>query len=157
MKTRFSKAPRGRSVSTRLEAGRPRPVFQHFQVTWRPSEEHGWLPCFNEYARLGSHADRAVCGKRGHLSDKSSRLAASAVANALTVATNALFIDRSDLNRSCGTLTRALQGQVPCFGPGLLSFASCVGPATRCGRNVLPECTCPGDVVLDYRYVADTC
>jgi len=42
-----------------------------------------------ENARFGSHADRAVRGKRGHLSNKSPRLAATAVVDALTVATNA--------------------------------------------------------------------
>jgi hypothetical protein len=42
---------------------------------------------------FGSHADRAVCEKRGLVKPvKSPRLAANAVANALTVATPAIFI-----------------------------------------------------------------
>jgi hypothetical protein len=50
---------------------------------------------FDENARFGSHADRAVCGKRGLVTlAKNPRLAATAVANALTVATHAFFIDR---------------------------------------------------------------
>ena len=60
-----------------------------------------------EDARLGSNADREVCGKRGHLSDKSPRLAATAVANALTVATNVIFIDLGEQNRSWDNLTKS--------------------------------------------------
>ena len=56
-----------------------------------------------ENAGLGGHADRAVCGKRGPvLLSKSPRLAATAVANTLTVATNAIFIGRGDLEKGHG-------------------------------------------------------
>ncbi len=45
-----------------------------------------------ETARFGSHADRAVCGKRGLVKPvKSLRFVASAVANALTVASTDTF------------------------------------------------------------------
>ena len=40
LKMWFSEAPRGLGVSIALEAGRPRPVFQHFHATWHPSEGH---------------------------------------------------------------------------------------------------------------------
>ena len=61
---------------------------------------------FHENARLGSHADRAFCGKRGLVKPaKTPRLAATGVANMLTVATNAIFIRGGDLRRSWGTLS----------------------------------------------------
>ena len=66
---------------------------------------------FYEITRSGSHADRAFCGKRGLVKPaKSPRLAATAVANALTVATNDFLIDRVDLNRSWGTLLKLITG-----------------------------------------------
>ena len=48
--------------------------------------------------RFGSHADRAFCGKRGLVGPpKNPRLAATAVANTLTVATHAFFICGGEL------------------------------------------------------------
>ena len=50
--------------------------------------------------RFGSHADRAFCGKRGLVGPaKKPRLAATAVANTLTVATHAFFIRGGELEK----------------------------------------------------------
>jgi hypothetical protein len=51
--------------------------------------------------RLGSHADRALGGKRGPVKLRGNpRLAATVVANTLTVATHAFFMDHDDLEKS---------------------------------------------------------
>ncbi len=54
-------------------------------------------------ASLGSHADRSFPGGVGFwLVGRSPRFAATAVANTLTVATTAIFIDRGDLIKVMG-------------------------------------------------------
>ena len=54
------------------------------------------MKAFYENVRFGSHADRVVGGTRGLVySAKNPPLAATAVANALTVATNAFVIGRA--------------------------------------------------------------
>jgi hypothetical protein len=58
---------------------------------------------FHENASFGSHADRFFPGGVGFwLLGRSPRFAATAVPNTLTVATPPIFIDRGDLNKSCG-------------------------------------------------------
>ena len=53
---------------------------------------------FHGIVRFGSHADRAVCGKRGLVKAmKDLRLSAILVAKELTVVTNAIFIELVDL------------------------------------------------------------
>ncbi|HVN82684.1 MAG TPA: hypothetical protein VMW38_27115 [Terriglobia bacterium] len=62
----------------------------HFHGPCSPDRPTGH---FHENGRSGSHADRTVCWKRGHSFDKSPRLAATAVAKALTLATHPISID----------------------------------------------------------------
>ena len=55
---------------------------------------------FNKVTVLGNHADRAVYGKRGLVKPtKNPQLAATSVANTFTVATNACFIGRGNLEK----------------------------------------------------------
>ena len=81
-----SLAPSGRC--RRTECG------SHFDIFMLRGDPAWGMKGFCGNVGSGSHADRAVCGKRGFVEPtKDPRLAATAVANVLTVATiAALFL-----------------------------------------------------------------